>query len=43
MLHPENPTRREIVKGFREIGFIEVSVQAYYRIQDNILLGDAAP
>lgn len=43
MLPPENPTHRDIVKGFREIGFIEVSEHAYYRIEDNILLGDAAP
>ncbi len=39
----ENPTHREIVKGFRKIGFIEVSENSYYRAEDNILLGDAAP
>jgi hypothetical protein len=43
MLPPENPSHRHIVKGFRDIGFIEVSEHAYYRIEDNILLGDAAP
>lgn len=43
MLPPENPIHRDIVKGFRDIGFIEVSEHAYYRIEDNILLGDAAP
>jgi len=43
MLPPENPSYQAIVKGFREIGFIEVSEHAYYRIEDNILLGDAAP
>jgi hypothetical protein len=42
-LPPENPTHQEIVKGFREIGFIEVSEHSYYRKDDNILLGDAAP
>ena len=40
---PENPTHQEIVKGFCEIGFIEVSEHCYYRKDDNILLGDAAP
>ncbi len=39
----ETPSYQAIVKGFREIGFIEVSENAYYRIEDNILLGDAAP
>ncbi len=43
MLPPENPTHQEIVKGFRRIGFIEVSEHSYYRKEDNILLGDAAP
>ncbi len=42
-LPPENPTHQEIVKGFRKIGFIEVSEHSYYRKDDNILLGDAAP
>lgn len=42
-LPPLNPTHREIVTGFRKIGFIEVSENAYYRLEDNILLGDAAP
>jgi hypothetical protein len=42
-LPPENPTHQEIVKGFCEIGFIEVSEHSYYRKDDNILLGDAAP
>jgi len=43
MLPPENPTYQAIVNGFREIGFIEVSEHSYYRVEDNILLGDAAP
>jgi hypothetical protein len=43
MLPPENPTYQAIVKGFREIDFIEISENSYYRIDDNILLGDAAP
>jgi hypothetical protein len=42
-LSPNNPSQREIIQGFRKIGFIEVSEHAYYRIEDNILLGDAAP
>ncbi len=42
-LPPENPTHQEIVKGFRKIGFLEVSEHSYYRLEDNILLGDAAP
>ena len=42
-LPPENPTHQEIVKGFLEIGFIEVSEHSYYRKGDKILLGDAAP
>ncbi len=42
-LPPENPTQQEIVKGFRKIGFIEVSEHSFYREEDNILLGDAAP
>jgi hypothetical protein len=43
ILPPENPTLQAIIRGFRDIGFIEVSEHAYYRIEDNILLGDAAP
>ncbi len=43
MLPPENPTLQAIIRGFRDIGFIEVSEHAYYRTEDNILLGDAAP
>jgi hypothetical protein len=43
MLPPENPSLHAIIKGFREIGFIEVSEHSYYRIADNTLLGDAAP
>ena len=31
------------MKGFRKIGFIEVSEHSYYRKDDNVLLGDAAP
>jgi hypothetical protein len=42
-LSANNPSQREIIQGFRKIGFIEVSEHAYYRIEDNILLGDAAP
>lgn len=43
ILPPENPTLQAIIRGFRDIGFIEVSEHAYYRTEDNILLGDAAP
>lgn len=42
-LNPENPSLRDIVRCFREIGFVEVSEHSYYRKEDNILLGDAAP
>ncbi|MEO8614096.1 MAG: hypothetical protein ABI600_03065 [Luteolibacter sp.] len=43
MLPPENPSYQEIINAFHKIGFIEVAENAYYRENDNILLGDAAP
>ncbi|MDP3851488.1 MAG: hypothetical protein Q8Q59_13350 [Luteolibacter sp.] len=43
LLDPENPPATRIAKSFREIGFIHISENAYYRPMDNVLLGDAAP
>ena len=43
MLPPENPNYQEIVRAFRRIGFINIAENAYYRIEDNVLLGDATP
>jgi len=38
-----NPSHRDIVRAFRDIGFIEIAEDAFYRPEDNVLLGDAAP
>lgn len=43
MLPPENPTYQEIVRAFRRIGFTNIAENSFYRIEDNVLLGDATP